>query len=282
MTPDCRWTRPRIIAHLDGELEEPDAELVSEHLTACPGCRAVFEAERALTDRVRAVAGAERAPERLAERIRRGLAEAEAEAATPAPEAARPRKQPASRRAMGWTLAAAMAAAVLLVVGTGIVWPGSGRSLVTAMADEHREHSGSGDLQLLELSSEDSAAIESYLSGKLGTAVKLPTSAFPARRGATCCQAGKRSMGLVACFCQRRSHAVTLFVVKSEGLSLRGLDQVQSGGRDFWSGSAGSCRALLWKTGPLCYAVVGEFKDPADHLDLAVRTAMALEARPGK
>jgi len=282
VTPDCRWTRPRIIAHLDGELAKSDAELVSEHLLACPDCRVVSGAERALTERVRAAAGAERAPERLAERIRRGLAEAETETETAAPAAALPRKPRASRRAMGWSLAAALAAAILLVVGTGIFWPGSGRSLVTAMADEHREHSNGSDPRLLDLTSTDAGAIEAYLAGKLGVAVKLPSSSFPKRRGATCCRQGDRSMGLVACFCERRSHAVTLFVVKSEGLSLRGLDQVQSGGRDFWSGSAGECRALLWKSGPVCYAVVGDFKNPADHLELASRTAAALEARPGK
>jgi anti-sigma factor RsiW len=34
MTPDCRWTKPRIIAYVDGELDEPDEELVNEHLSA--------------------------------------------------------------------------------------------------------------------------------------------------------------------------------------------------------------------------------------------------------
>ncbi|HOX07353.1 MAG TPA: zf-HC2 domain-containing protein [Planctomycetota bacterium] len=282
MTADCRWTRARIIAGLDGELAVADREAFEAHLASCPACRAAADGEKALAARVRAVGRAVRAPQALADRIRLTLAEAQADG--PATEASRPgpRRRALPRRALGWTLALASAAAVLLVVGSGVFWPGSGRGLVAAMAAEHYEHSSGRAPQLLDITSADSAAIEGYLSKELGISVKLPSSAFPARRGATCCRDGKQSMGLVACFCQRRSHAVTLFIVRSEGLSLRGLEMVQRDGREFWRGSAEECRALLWKSGPVCYAVVGEFKDPADHLDLAVRTAVALEARPGQ
>jgi anti-sigma factor (TIGR02949 family) len=284
MTPDCRWTRPRIIAHLDGEVDEPDVRQIEAHLSACPDCRAVAEAEQALAARVRSVAAAERAPAGLAERIRRGLAEIEtegtAEAAGPSPAGARS----APRRAMGWTLAAAVAAALLLVVAGSALWPVPGRNLVSAMAAEHYEHDPGRTPQLMEVTSGDSAALESYLAGQLGISVKLPAAAFPEKHGATCCRNLKDApnMGLVACFCERRSHSVTLFVVKSEGLSLRGLEQVESGGREFWRGSAGNCRAVLWKSGPVCYALVGDFKDPADHLDLASRTATAVEVCPVK
>ena len=306
MIPDCRWTRPRIIAYLDGELEEPDEELISEHMSACPACRSVAEAERALTARVRAAAGAERAPEGLAERVRRSLAQARAEmeaeaagrpepspapapalspTASPAPVAAAAavpeslRRMVLPRRAVGWSLAMASAAALLLIVGAMAFWPGSGRSLVNAMAEEHSRHSTGRMPRFVDLTSDDSAAIEAYLAGRLGMNIKLPSSAFPATHGATCCRTGKRDMGLVACFCERRSHPISLFVVRSDGLDLGGLDRVESGGRDFWRGSAGGCRAVLWKSGPACYALVGEFKDQADHMDLARRTAQAVDVR---
>jgi len=228
---------------------------------------------------VRAACSAEQAPARLAERIRAGLAEVERESELSVPAPARAASARVSPRARGWGLTAVAAAAMILIVAGGLLWPASGQGLVQAMAAEHYEHSQSGDQLKLEKLSADSAELEKYLTAKLGLDVRLPAQSFPQSRGACCCQRGGGKMGLVACFCARRQHAVTLFVVRAEGAPLGGLETVVSGGRTFWRGSAGHCRAVMWKSGGLLYALVGEFQKPPDHLDLAARAAQAIDER---
>jgi anti-sigma factor (TIGR02949 family) len=288
VTADCRWTRPRLIAYTDGELDEPDAELVREHLEACPGCRSAAANEQSFTARVHATGSTERAPAALAGRIRAGLAVLDAQARAqpepapqPAPAASTTSRRAVPRMVVGWGLAAAAAAALLLVVLGGLFWPGSGPSLVSAMADEHYEHAGSDGQKSLEFVSADPLAVEKYVSGKLGMTIAIPGGTMPRSKGACCCKRGSQDLALVACFCEQRRKAITLFAVRSEGLSLRGLEKVASGGRDFWRGSAGECRAVLWTKGEVCYALVGEV-EPADLLGLSARAAAAIDERDAR
>jgi len=274
VTADCRWTRPRLIAYTDGEMDEPDAESIREHLESCPECRAIAAAEQGFAARVRAVGLAEQAPAALAGRIRAGLAVLDAQGrAGPATG-----RQAVPRMMAGWTAAVAAAAALLAVVLGGIFWPGSGPSLVLAMADEHYEHAGADGQKALDLVSADPAALEQFVSARMGLHIAIPDGKLPKSRGACCCKRGSRDLALVACFCEQRRKAITLFAVRSAGVSLRGLEKVASGGRDYWRGSAGDCRAVLWVRGEVCYALVGEV-EPADLLGLSEGAAAAIDER---
>lgn len=276
MSADCKWAGPRIVAYVDGELPDADIDRLAAHLRECPDCAAVERSERNLTARVRSAASKDRAPEGLAWRIGAALAAEAGPAAAPADEVSEER-----RRGSRWAalVASAAAAALLLIVAGGIFWPGSGQRFMSAMAAEHYEHSAAaGGPHDLEVLSAETAELERYLTGKLGAEVRLPAKEFPGRRGACCCKRGGCDMGLVACFCAQRSKAVSVFVVRADAVSLRGLEQVKRSGRSFWRGSAGECRAAMWRKGDLLYALVGEL-EPEDALTLAGQAAAAVEAR---
>ncbi len=265
---DCQWTRIRIPAHVDGELDEPELSQVCEHLADCEDCAAISRREEQLTHRLRAAAGGETAPSGLRERIQASLSEIAPPAAGPAPATSRPRSHTA------WGLLAA-AAAVLLVL-LAVPWGGTGTQLVSAMAAEHQERVDGDRYHGLELVSQDNTEIEEYLSRQLGTKVKLPAKNVPMKRGARSCERGGVKLGVVGCFCKRRGKAVTIFVARAEGLSMKGLRKIARQNRDFFCGSSGKCRAVLWRRGDLYYALVGDL-EADDLLDMARRAADSLD-----
>ena len=157
-------------------------------------------------------------------------------------------------------------------------WSGPGSRLVSALAAEHEEHVEGEHYHGLEVVSQEDSKIEEYLTRELGTRVELPAKNVPKKRGACCCQRGGRKMGVVGCFCKKRGKAVTIFVVRAEGLSMKGLHKVTRQGRDFFRGASGRCRAVLWRRGNLYYALVGGL-EADDLLDMARRAADTLDAR---
>jgi hypothetical protein len=171
-----------------------------------------------------------------------------------------------------------LAAAAAVLVMVALPWRTSGTGLVEAMAAEHVEHVHGDHYTNMTLLSAEDSRIEAYLSRELGTKVQLPPRNVPKKRGACCGQHGDRKMGVVGCFCQRRGKAVTIFVFRAEGLSLRGLERVVRDGRTFHCGASGKCQAAIWHTGDLCYALVGQLERD-DLRDMARRAAKTLDAR---
>jgi anti-sigma factor (TIGR02949 family) len=264
---DCNWVRPRIPAWVDKELGQEDAAAVGQHLDSCTACAAAANREQALVKRLRSTAAAERAPQELAARILGALDREPMPAASPSAVPVRP------RRAF-WVLASAAAAALLLAVL--LPWSATPSGLVTAMAQEHHRRVKGSDYRDMALVSADTRQLEKYLSEKLGIKVDLPIRNVPEKKGACCGKANGHDVGIVGCFCKRRNRAVTIFVVRSEGLDLTGLKRVVQNGREFLCGSSGGCRAVMWMRGELCYALVGEL-DPYDLRDMARRAAGTLD-----
>jgi anti-sigma factor (TIGR02949 family) len=281
LTVDCGWARVRIPAFVDGELEAADAESLREHLAGCEGCAAFERREREMVARLKVVAGSESAPAPLAEKIRASLAAEPVpepdDAAPPAAEPQAPRPLP-RRRNRVWGVALA-AAAVLLVLFL-LPWGSPAQGLVTAMAAEHHKHLAGADYGKLSLVSSKDATIEEYLTRELGVKIQLPSASVPTKRGACLCESGGRRMGIVGCFCRKRGKAVTIFVFKAAGVDLGGLDVLKRDGREFLCGSSGRCRAVIWKRGKVCYALVGDL-EAGDIREMARRSAAALEAGPG-
>lgn len=276
---DCRWSRARVPAEVDGELPAEDRAAFEAHLAACPRCAAARRAEQQLAASVRAVAGAEKAPESLAERIHAGLA---AQEAAERGGTVRTPSVRLSLRRLRWKALAAVAAAAAAVAA--VLWLSPDRTLpiLAAMAGEHYQHAaGQGEFRGLERVSEDQAELEKYLTEKLGLPVALPRQNVPEVRGACCARRGQRRMGLVACFCRKRGKAVTIFVLRAEGVAMAGLERLEARGQPaFWRGRSGRCCAVLWIRGELLYALAGEL-EPDDILGMARRAAAALEDRGG-
>jgi anti-sigma factor RsiW len=85
---DCTEMRGLVGAAVDGELDPPRREALERHLQGCPSCRAVHEAQSALSAAVRASADRFTASEALRARVRTALAEA----AAPTPTSERRRR----------------------------------------------------------------------------------------------------------------------------------------------------------------------------------------------
>ncbi len=114
----CDAYREHLSAWVDGELPPDLEEAVRRHLDGCPTCRATV-------DQLRATAGlvarlpARAAPPDLADAVEREIARASA--GTPAAMRAARRRRAPVRQPPAWPRALAMAAAVLLVVGIGVL-----------------------------------------------------------------------------------------------------------------------------------------------------------------
>jgi hypothetical protein len=65
----CQETQQFITALIDQELDQPDRLLVEAHLAECPACRIAFQEERALKERIRAVAERVHAPDHLRSKV---------------------------------------------------------------------------------------------------------------------------------------------------------------------------------------------------------------------
>jgi len=122
MNRDCEQNREWIIALLDGETIDSERAAVMEHLLVCPGCRAEWEAVRALKEEINGLACRSSAVERRA-----------------VVAAAAPLLQKAgARRFLPFALAAA---GVLLVGFSALLWPrGEAREFRSAGVQTYQEH----------------------------------------------------------------------------------------------------------------------------------------------
>ena len=280
---DCSWIRARIPSHIDGELTGEESRQLDEHLQHCESCCSFASKDRELLQRLKTALSSEAAPREFAERLRSALAAeplpaAEETAGSPEAEPARAVgriETSAPRRRTAWGLLAAAAAALLITLA--VPWGNDGSVMVSAMAAEHsRRLSGKPDYGRLSFVSDDAGKITGYLSKELGVKVALPASrTIPEKRGASMARCGGRKMGVVGCFCMNRGKAVTLFIVKAGGLNLTGLDTVSHDGREYFCGSAGRCRAVMWRRGNLFYALVGDL-EADDILGMARSAACSL------
>ncbi len=280
---DCAWTSVRIPAFVDGELGAADRQKVREHIAACPQCAAAARLERGLVKRLRATVGADEAPAGLADKIRSSLSLETPLIGEQKPEAPSPARQPTTqelpahrmRRGAAWGTLLAAAAILLMLIA--LPWGSSGPGLVQAMAAEHHRRLDGDQYKLSLLSTED-VRIETFLSKELGTPVALPRDSVPARKGACVCTLGGHKSGIVGSFCKQRGKAVTVFVVRAKGLDLRGLELARRSGHELAYGSSGTCTAVIWRRGELCYALVGDLQVEA-LLKMATRAAEALDGK---
>lgn len=160
-----RWF-DEVSAWHDGEVSAAEAARIEVHLDACPACRAAAGALARVRSALARTAGDE-VPKRVVAR------------ATAAAAPMRPR-----RRALVPLIAAAALAAA-----TFVTWP---RGLGEALADEAVKHHLGGFTRErpCDFESSDPAAVATWIEGRLGYRVAVPTPADVRLVGARVCSLG--------------------------------------------------------------------------------------------
>src|SRR4030095_3721222 len=131
--PTCKIIDPLVAPFIDGELPAADRRLVEDHLRACPPCHSRVVAERAVHTIIRARADLLRAPAPPALRARcheLAARPAGSRQAGAAPRGVRGRGRGGPPGAPGVSRAApyALAASLILVVGTAFLIQATRRS----------------------------------------------------------------------------------------------------------------------------------------------------------
>jgi anti-sigma factor RsiW len=235
---------------------------VERHLADCGGCRRAEAAEGALDDLLARALPRLEAPARLRRRIEAG-----------APGPARPAER---RRWPGRAipaLAAALALAVVAVVveRRGAV-PGASPLVEEAVTDHLRVLAAQ---RPSEIESGATHQVKPWFEGRLdfAPAVPLPEVADLALRGGAVGYVVDRRAAVVQ-YALRR-HAVTLLAFQAEGLPWPGGEPPGGAGpAGLRAGGSRGFTAVLWRAGPLGYALVSDV--PAAELaDLARAMAPA-------
>lgn len=257
MGMDCREIQERITALVDCEVDGEESVRLSEHLRACPSCRAAEERERDLKRLVRQRCADMALPYGFAERVRASL---------PGDDPARPESRPGGtprtvRRVPPWREGGApraysrwLAAAVgLLAVAGALVWfrPGVEPVLAEALVDEHARFAQGLDLAIRESDPKSAAA---WLSAAAGSPVPVPDLRPKGARmvGAQMCRLLTQGHGAVVYDVE--GQPVTLFIPPS-GMIEPGADGI---GREGWRSVRVKGRnAVAWKDarGGICWAV---------------------------
>jgi anti-sigma factor (TIGR02949 family) len=121
-TMDCRDYQQRISALLDGELSDRDAEEVTRHIAACPGCRHAYDRMSQINDLMRSQADLV-VRSTLAERVKARV------------EDERNRREEKAFLPV-WGRVSLMAMIILLAVGLGNL---AGRSMNQMLMTDHSQ-----------------------------------------------------------------------------------------------------------------------------------------------
>jgi anti-sigma factor RsiW len=253
----CEEARDLVLERQGGPLEATAGRALEAHLASCPACTGVERAERALTDLLASRLPRDRAPAALVRRVAR-LAPDPVEAA------------PGAGRSPRWAwIGGALAAAAS--VATIAIWTGRGGetpALSPLEAEAVNDH-----LRLLvaqhplEIESGGPHQVKPWFEGKLDFAPVVPDlgGAGLALRGGAVGYFHDRRAAIVQY--QLRAHLVTLVVFPAEGLALPEAPRASPADRGF--------HAVLWRAGPLGYALVADV-DPKELERVAAVAAIAV------
>jgi len=263
---DCRATREQLLDGLRGRLSEPQRAHFTAHLKTCNECRRLFEREQALEGALE-----QRPRYALPDRLREALTSAPSVVSAPA---AVPVSSAAKRARLGrWaaiivpSLAAALLVA-LLVGGLGA----SRQSLVDEAINDHlrvlyAQHP-------IEIESGGIHQVKPWFAGKLDFAPALDFSGdeeFPLQGGAIALFIDRKAAAFVF---KHRLHTASLFVFRSQGLSLPERTARALGSPSATSAAARGFNVLLWQDHDLGYALVSDM-EPSTLARLAEKLAKA-------
>jgi anti-sigma factor RsiW len=236
----CAEARDLVLEHQAHRLEPGVGRLVEAHLAACAACARNDRAERRLTTLL--AAGLPRAPAPSA-LVRRIAARAPG-AAAPAGRRGSPIR-PRVAALLGAAAGLALAGAALLVSGAG---SHGAEALAAEAVDDH--------LRVLvaqrPLEIEDGGVhqVKPWFEGRLDFAPTVPDLAplgLALRGGAVGFLHDRRAAVLQY---QLRAHLVTLLAFRADGLPLGGTPRRSGPDRGF--------HAVLWRVGPVGYALVAD------------------------
>ena len=245
-TMDCRQARTFILDQQRGRLNEEQADILRVHLESCADCQAYARSELALTDVLASKLPRFTAPPSLKKRI-----------ALAWPHAPPQRSQ--LKRAFVPVLAAAAAFAIG-VGATFAYWGGAERQMVVSEAvNDHLRTLEGAPLSMVTGGLHE---VRPWFGGKLEFAPSVAFAGdadFPLQGGAVERFLDRRAAVFVY---KRRLHAISLFVVRSDGLSFPVEGRSITTARGF--------TVLLWKKDDQGFALVSDL-GRSDLLDLQQR-----------
>ena len=232
----CADARDLVLAHQRGALTPGDDAAVREHLAACTACTRVESAERTLTEVLE-----QRLPQHPAPlALKRRLA-----AEWPAP----PRSRTSFKRFVMPALAAAAVVLALtpLLYHRLVVVPAQRDALVSEAVNDHVRVLLSQ--RPMDAESSDIHQVKPWFGGRLDFAPVVAfggDAEFPLRGGAVGYFLDRRAAVFLY---SRRLHAVSLFVLRAEGLQWPAR-RLETSSRGF--------RVIAWRAGELGYVLVSD------------------------
>ena len=250
---NCQEVRPQLLDYQRGTLGLDLRADISAHLDSCPECARATAAEQALTEMLE-----QRLPQHSAPLGLKRLLAARWPAA-PAP-------RPSWWTRWGRSLVPAAAVAVVLLTVMPLYYqrlaPPTADGLVTEAVNDHLRILTSQ--HPLDVESSDFHQVKPWFEGRLDFAPVvsfLGDAEFPLTGGAVGYFLDRKAAVFVF---HRRLHAVSLFVVRSEG-----LPWPAGGARAHLTPSRGF-NVMLWRSGELGYALVSDL-DGAELAQLAAK-----------
>jgi len=232
----CADARDLVLAHARGALPPGDDAAVREHLASCAACARVDHVDRMLSEVLE-----QRLPQHPASlALKRRLA-----AEWPAP----PRARTSFKR---FVMPALAAAAVVLALTPQlyhrlVVVPGDRNALVTEAVNDHVRVLLSQ--RPMDVESSDVHQVKPWFAGRLDFAPAVAfdgDTEFPLRGGAVGYFLDRRAAVFLY---SRRLHAISLFVVRADGLDWP-TRRLETSSRGF--------RVIAWRAGELGYALVSD------------------------
>jgi anti-sigma factor RsiW len=243
---NCRDARALILDQQRNRLNQDQADVLREHLESCVDCQAYANSERALTDVLTRTMPHFTAPPELKKRI------------TLAWPHARPQGSQLKRAFM--PVLAAAAAFAIGVGGTFAYWGGAERQMVVSEAVN--DHLRSLEGAPLSVVTGGLHEVKPWFGGKIDFAPSVTfvgDADFPLQGGAVERFLDRRAAQFVY---KRRLHTISLFVVRSDGLSFPAEGRRVVTARGF--------TVVLWKKDDQGFALVSDLGQ-SELLDLQQR-----------
>jgi anti-sigma factor RsiW len=269
---DCRDVRLRLVDHQRGRLPDALDADVRAHLAGCPACERAAAVEAALTEALEERLPQYPAPVALKRRLAAEWARSRVEMDTggearTAPSSAVSAGAPAAgtrghrlRRALLPALAAAIVLLALLPLAR--LWPGragapaAGARLVAEVVTDHLRVLASQ--HPLDVESGDAHQVRPWFAGRLDFAPAVAfdgDAEFPLRGGALGYVFDRKAAVLVY---GHRLHTITLLVFPAEGLGWPQDSPRPVGANARVATTERGYSVLLWRQGPLAYALVSD------------------------
>jgi anti-sigma factor RsiW len=252
---DCEEVQLLLLDEQRGRLPREQSAALRAHLAGCEECRRTEEAERALSELLHTRLPRPQAPRALSEKLAAELA-----------AVAQARPQAVPRAARRWRLAFVPLAALAALVATFSLWlrPFDRPSALEREAvNDHLRVVYAA--RPLEIESGGIHQVKPWFTGRVEFAPEIGFSGddeFPLLGGAIAYIIDRKAATFVF---KRRSHTISLFVFRAQGL----IDGAQAR-----TDSVDGFHVVTWRTGDLGHALVSDLSMP-ELLRLKARLASA-------